>query len=72
MDNHGFFQFVLYKLISISVQLVLLYIVVLGCEWLAEKKGYNIMERSFLVTLVSLPIITFIIWTIIIYRFKLF
>lgn len=72
MDNHGFFQFVLYKLLSLSVQLILLYILVLLCEWFAEKKGYNLFERSFLVTLVSLPILTFIIWTIIIARFKLF
>ncbi|PFN98690.1 hypothetical protein COJ85_20145 [Bacillus sp. AFS076308] len=72
MDNHGFFQFVLFKLISLSVQLILLYILVLLCEWFAEKKGYNLFERSFLVTLVSLPILTFIIWTIIIARFKLF
>ncbi|MEH7549357.1 MULTISPECIES: hypothetical protein [Bacillaceae] len=72
MDNHDFFQFLLYKLISLSVQLILLYILVLLCEWFAEKKGYNLFERSFLVTLVSLPILTFIIWTIIIARFKLF
>ena len=72
MDNHGFFQFVLYKLISLSVELTLLYILVLLCEWFAEKKGYNIFERSFLVTLVTLPIVTLIIWTIIIARFKLF
>ncbi|ULT56577.1 hypothetical protein L1999_26660 [Neobacillus drentensis] len=72
MDNRGFFQFVLYKLISLSVELTLLYILVLLCEWFAEKKGYNIFERSFLVTLVTLPIVTLIIWTIIIARFKLF
>ncbi|WP_160725224.1 hypothetical protein [Bacillus sp. USDA818B3_A] len=69
MDNHGFLQFVLYKLVSISIQLILLYILVLLCEWFAEKKGYSIFERSFLITLVSLPVLTFIIWTIIIYRF---
>ncbi|MBT2655151.1 hypothetical protein J7E81_07835 [Bacillus sp. ISL-18] len=72
MDNHGFIQFVLYKLISLSVELTLLYILVLLCEWFAVKKGYNIFERSFLVTLVTLPIVTLIIWTIIIARFKLF
>lgn len=72
MDNHGFFQFVLYKLISLSVELILLYILVLLCEWFAEAKGYNIFERSFLVTLVTLPVVTLIIWTILIARFKLF
>ncbi|MEH7097432.1 hypothetical protein [Neobacillus vireti] len=72
MDNHGFFQFVLYKLISLSVELISLYILVLLCEWFAEKKGYNIFERSFIVTLVTLPVVTLIIWTILIARFKLF
>ncbi|WHY66551.1 hypothetical protein [Neobacillus sp. SuZ13] len=72
MDNQGFLNFVIYKLLSLSIQFIALYLLILLCEWFAEKKGYNVFERSWLITLISLPLITLIIWTIIIGRFHLF
>lgn len=72
MDNQGFFHFALDKLISISLEIILLYILVLLCEWFSEKMGYNIFERSWVITIVSLPLLTLILWTILINRFKLF
>ncbi|PGY04884.1 hypothetical protein [Bacillus sp. AFS031507] len=72
MDNHGFFNFVLYKLLTITLEFIALYLLILMSEWFAEKKGYNLLERAWLITLISMPILTLIIWTIIIGRFHLF
>jgi hypothetical protein len=72
MDNHGILNFVIYKLVTISLQFISLYLLILFCEWFAEKKGYNLFERAWLITLIALPILTLILWTIIIGRFHLF
>ncbi|MFP5106842.1 hypothetical protein ACSU6B_08740 [Neobacillus sp. C211] len=72
MDNHGFFNFVLYKLLTITLEFISLYLLILWSEWFAEKKGYNLFERAWLITLISMPILTLILWTIIIGRFHLF
>jgi hypothetical protein len=62
MTNEGFVDFVLYKWLILSLEFVALYILVLLCEWFAEKKGYTIFERAWLVTLITMPIITIILW----------
>ena len=72
MDNTGFLHFIIYNLLSLSIQFIALYLLILLCEGFAEKKGYNVFERSWLITLISLPLLTLIIWTIIIGRFYLF
>jgi hypothetical protein len=72
MTNDGFIDFVLYKLLSIFLQFIALYILILLCEWYAEKKGFNLFERAWLVSLIIFPIVTLILWTIIIARLKLF
>jgi hypothetical protein len=72
MTNDGFIDFVIYKLLSICLQFTALYILILLCEWYAEKKGFNLFERAWLVTLITFPIVTLVLWTIIIARLKLF
>jgi hypothetical protein len=72
MTNEGFINFVLYKLLILSLEFVALYILILLCEWFAEKKGYTIFERAWLVTLITMPIITIILLGIIFSRMKWF
>jgi purine-cytosine permease-like protein len=72
MTNEGFVDFVLYKWLILSLEFVALYILVLLCEWFAEKKGYTIFERAWLVTLITMPIITIILLGIIFSRMKWF
>jgi hypothetical protein len=72
MTSDGFLDFVLYKLLSICLQFVALFILILFCEWYAEKKGFSLLERAWLISLLTFPIVTLILWTIIIARFKLF
>jgi hypothetical protein len=72
MTSDGFIDFVLYKLLSICLQFIALYILISLCEWYAEKKGFSLFERAWLISLIIFPIVTLILWTIIIARFKLF
>jgi hypothetical protein len=72
MTNEGFVDFVLYKWLILSLEFVALYILVLLCELFAEKKGYTIFERAWLVSLITMPIITIILLGIIFSRMKWF
>jgi hypothetical protein len=72
MTNEGFVDFVVYKLLSICLQFIALYFLIFLCEWYAEKKGFSLFERAWLISLIIFPIVTLMLWTIIIARLKLF
>jgi quinol-cytochrome oxidoreductase complex cytochrome b subunit len=61
MNGHDLLNFSLWKLISILKAFIILYICILFGEWLAEKRGYNLFERTLITTIVTIFILTFVL-----------
>ncbi|WML54794.1 hypothetical protein RCG17_09470 [Neobacillus sp. PS3-12] len=40
----------------------LFYIFILLGEWFVQKKGYNLFERAWIITMIALVLLTFIAW----------
>lgn len=58
MDSNGLLSFVF-----LLIKQFLIYFFIIGIgEWFAEKKGYNWFERTWLITVISLSILTFAFW----------
>ncbi|MDR6121432.1 MULTISPECIES: hypothetical protein [Bacillaceae] len=58
MDIHGLLSFIFLKV----KEFIIFYLCILLGEWFAEKHGWNLFERAWLITIIALSIITFVFW----------
>jgi hypothetical protein len=49
-------------LFNILKELTLFYVFILLGEWFVQKKGYNLFERAWIITMIALVLLTFIAW----------
>ncbi|EKN65646.1 hypothetical protein BABA_19476 [Neobacillus bataviensis LMG 21833] len=55
MDAQGLWSF---SLLFVK-QFIIYYLIILLGEWFAEKKGYNLFERAWLITIMALSLLIF-------------
>ncbi|MDQ0229902.1 hypothetical protein [Metabacillus malikii] len=55
-------DFILRTFLNVIGDFLILFVVVLLCEWYANKKGYNVVERAWLVTVVVLMVLMLALW----------
>ena len=59
VDSHAFLTF-----IYMLIKQFLIYFVIIGIgEWFANKKGYNLFERTWLITVITLSTLTIAFWS---------
>jgi hypothetical protein len=59
MNGFGLF---FWKLIDVLKEFVLFYILILIGEWFVQKRGGNLFERAWIITMIAFGILTFLLW----------
>jgi hypothetical protein len=49
-------------LFDLLKRFIFLYIFILLGEWFVQKRGYNLFERAWIITMITLLLLTFIAW----------
>jgi hypothetical protein len=49
-------------LLNLLKEFILFYIFILLGEWFVQKRGYNLFERAWIITMIALVLLTFIAW----------
>lgn len=62
MDGLSLLHFSIWKLVDMFKDFVILYLFILLGEWFVQKKGYNLFERAWIITMIVLFVITFMLW----------
>jgi hypothetical protein len=58
VDIHGLLSFIFLKV----KEFIIFYLCILLGEWFADRQGWNLFDRAWLITIISLSIITFVFW----------
>lgn len=62
MDDQGLFNFAVWKFLDVVKEFLIFFALIFLGEWFAEIKGYNVIERAWLITVIALSVLTFAIW----------
>ena len=62
MDGLILLHFTLWKLFDVLKEFIIFYVFILLGEWFVQKKGYNLFARAWVITLITLSILTFVVW----------
>jgi hypothetical protein len=62
VDQQGLFNFAIWKMLNILKEFLIFYLFILAGEWFVTKRGYNLFERAWVITVIALSILTFVLW----------
>jgi hypothetical protein len=49
-------------LFNLLKEFIIFYIFIFLGEWFVQKRGYNLFERAWMITMIALILLTFIVW----------
>lgn len=62
MNGQELFSFIVWKMVSLLKEFIVFYLLILMGEWFASKRGFNLFERTWIVTVITLFVLTFVLW----------
>ncbi|KKI93238.1 hypothetical protein WQ54_05215 [Bacillus sp. SA1-12] len=62
MESQHIRDFTVWTFLDYIGDFLILFAVILVCEWYAGKKGYNIFERTWLITAAVLMVLILALW----------
>lgn len=61
MNGHELFPYLLWKISDLLKEFIVLYLFILFGERFVEKRGYNLFERAWMITIIVLSVLTFLL-----------